>query len=122
MEGKRNGGKAGRRSCCVPFSRRRDRRQRAVCSARVATIVLGCIFLFSAAGRGARQEPTEEVTIEVDYGKPSGTFPPVWRFFGYDEANYTYAPNGKKLLQELVALSQRPVYIRVHNLFTTGDG
>src|SRR5215831_16070464 len=122
MEGKRDGGKAGRRSRCVPFSQRRDRLQRAACSARVATIVLGCIFLFSAAGRGARQEPTEEVTIEVDYGKASGTFPPVWRFFGYDEPNYTYAPNGKKLLQELVALSRRPVYIRVHNLFTTGDG
>ena len=122
IEGKCDGGKAGRRSRSVPFSQRRDRLQRAACSARVATIVLGCIFLLSAAGRGARQEPTEEVTIEVDYGKASGTFPPVWRFFGYDEPNYTYAPNGKKLLEELVALSRRPVYIRVHNLFTTGDG
>ncbi len=48
--------------------------------------------------------------------------PPVWNYFGYDEPNYTYAPNGKKLLSELAALSPTPVYIRVHNLLTTGDG
>jgi xylan 1,4-beta-xylosidase len=48
--------------------------------------------------------------------------PPVWNYFGYDEPNYTYAPNGKKLLSELAALSPAPVYIRVHNLLTTGDG
>jgi xylan 1,4-beta-xylosidase len=84
--------------------------------------VLGWIFLFGAARRDEGQEAAQEAKIEVDYGKASGTFPPVWRFFGYDEPNYTYAPNGKKLLQELAALSRRPVYIRVHNLFTTGDG
>ncbi len=47
---------------------------------------------------------------------------PVWNYFGYDEPNYTYAPNGRKLLGELAALSPAPVYVRVHNLFTTGDG
>lgn len=47
---------------------------------------------------------------------------PVWSYFGYDEPNYTYAPNGKKLLGELAALSRAPVYVRVHNLLTSGDG
>ena len=47
---------------------------------------------------------------------------PIWNYFGYDEPNYTYAPNGQKLLRELAALSPGPVYIRVHNLLTTGDG
>jgi len=47
---------------------------------------------------------------------------PVWNYFGYDEPNYTYAPNGKKLLGELAALDAAPVYVRVHNLFTSGDG
>src|SRR5262249_19582017 len=36
--------------------------------------------------------------------------------------NYTYAPNGKKLLGEIGRLSPTSGYIRVHNLFTTGDG
>ena len=31
-------------------------------------------------------------------------------------------PNGRKLLGELAALSPVPVYVRTHNLLTTGDG
>ncbi len=54
--------------------------------------------------------------------KSQGAISPVWSFFGYDEPNYTYAPNGKKLLGELSALSPAPGYVRVHNLFTSGDG
>ena len=68
------------------------------------------------------QNAAERVVIRVDADRVQGTMPPVWNFFGYDEPNYTYAPNGKKLLGELTALSSRPVYIRVHNLFTSGDG
>jgi xylan 1,4-beta-xylosidase len=62
------------------------------------------------------------VSIHVDTSQPAGTLPPIWNYFGYDEPNYTYAPNGKKLLAELTALSSAPVYVRVHNLLTTGDG
>jgi xylan 1,4-beta-xylosidase len=47
---------------------------------------------------------------------------PIWNYFGYDEPNYTYTPNGKELLGELASLSPAPVHIRVHNLLTTGDG
>jgi xylan 1,4-beta-xylosidase len=48
--------------------------------------------------------------------------PPVWAYFGYDEPNYSYMPDGQKLLTELAALSPTPVYVRVHNLLTTGNG
>jgi xylan 1,4-beta-xylosidase len=48
--------------------------------------------------------------------------PPLWAYFGYDEPNYTYMPDGQKLLSELAALSPVPVYVRAHNLLTTGDG
>src|SRR3989440_8854242 len=47
---------------------------------------------------------------------------PIWNYFGYDEPNYTYSSNGKKLLGELATLSPKPVYVRVHNLLTSGDG
>ena len=30
---------------------------------------------------------------------------PIWAWFGYDEPNYTYMPDGRKLLSELAALS-----------------
>jgi xylan 1,4-beta-xylosidase len=64
----------------------------------------------------------QSVAIQVQGDHPQGTFPAAWNFFGYDEPNYTYSPNGKKLLGEIARLSAAPAYIRVHNLFTTGDG
>jgi len=60
--------------------------------------------------------------IQVDYSKETGPMKPIWAWFGYDEPNYTYMKDGKKLLSEIAALSPVPVYIRTHNLLTTGDG
>jgi xylan 1,4-beta-xylosidase len=79
------------------------------------------LLALSAAPWGA-QEPSLHVNIQVHADQPDGSLPPIWNYFGYDEPNYTYAPNGKKLLGELAALSPVPVHIRVHNLLTTGDG
>lgn len=62
------------------------------------------------------------VHIQVHADRSAGPLNPIWNFFGYDEPNYTYAPNGRKLLGELATLSRVPVFIRVHNLFTSGDG
>ncbi|WP_121357491.1 GH39 family glycosyl hydrolase [Flavisolibacter nicotianae] len=60
--------------------------------------------------------------ITVDLAKSKGPLKPIWAFFGYDEPNYTYMKDGRKLLTELSALSPVPVYVRTHNLLTTGDG
>jgi len=63
------------------------------------------------------------VRIQVDAGRPLGAYKPDWNFFGADEPNYTYAPNGTKLLRELSAIDPAtPVYFRPHNLLTSGDG
>jgi xylan 1,4-beta-xylosidase len=64
----------------------------------------------------------DRVTIRVDAAKGKGPMKPIWSFFGYDEPNYTYMKDGKKLLSELAALSSVPVHVRAHNLLTTGDG
>ncbi len=64
----------------------------------------------------------ETVTIRVDAASQLGPLKPVYRFFGYDEPNYTYMKDGKKLLSELAALSPVTVHVRAHNLLTTGDG
>lgn len=61
-------------------------------------------------------------TIRVDLAQKAGPFKPIFSYFGYDEPNYTYMENGRKLISELTALSYTPVYIRAHNLLTTGDG
>ena len=96
--------------------------------------VSGAIVLFwlagssGAAAQGAAQAGLTNVASErpalvrIDAAAELGPWRPVWSFFGYDEPNYTYAANGKKLLGELGRLGAAPVYIRVHNLFTSGDG
>jgi xylan 1,4-beta-xylosidase len=60
--------------------------------------------------------------IKIDVTDKKGTLKPIWAFFGYDEPNYTYMKDGRKLLTELSALSPVPVYVRTHNLLTTGNG
>ena len=77
------------------------------------------LLLISSFVSGQKAEPA---TIHVQFDHPQGALPPVWNFFGYDEPNYTYAPNGKKLLGEIAEISSKPAYIRVHNLLTSGDG
>jgi xylan 1,4-beta-xylosidase len=64
----------------------------------------------------------QHVTVRVDAAHEVGRWGPVWAYFGYDEPNYTYAPNGKKLIGELAQLSASPVQIRTHHLLTTGKG
>jgi xylan 1,4-beta-xylosidase len=68
------------------------------------------------------EDTTFPVAIRIDAARTQGEMRPVWRFFGYDEPNYTYMKDGKKLLTELAALSPHTVYIRAHNLLTSGDG
>lgn len=71
----------------------------------------------------AQSEPdVEAVSIRVDLKKEMGPLKPIWAFFGYDEPNYTYMKDGKKLLTEIAKLSKVPVNVRVHSLLVTGDG
>jgi len=80
------------------------------------------MIVFLAGTLSWSQEVSDSANIHVSADQSDGTIAPIWSFFGYDEPNYTYAPNGRKLLGELSALSSAPVYVRVHNLLTTGDG
>lgn len=65
---------------------------------------------------------TPAVQLQVDLNADRGPLKPMWAWFGYDEPNYTYMKDGRKLLSELAALSPVPVYVRAHNLMTSGDG
>jgi xylan 1,4-beta-xylosidase len=69
----------------------------------------------------SQNNPTR-VSVRVNAAKTIGAMKPFWAWFGYDEPNYTYMKDGKKLLSELAAASPVPVYVRTHNLLTTGDG
>ncbi len=64
----------------------------------------------------------QPVSIRVNTAKVKGPMKPIWSFIGYDEPNYTYMKDGRKLLSEFSALSPAPVYVRAHNMLTSGDG
>ena len=82
---------------------------------RIVTAVCLALLLGSS-------QPAGRVTIRVDANARRGPMTQMWAFFGYDEPNYTYTANGRKLLRELAQLSPVPVFVRAHNLLTTGDG
>src|SRR5436309_4314283 len=83
---------------------------------------MGLILLFLNPPIALSEQAADPVSIQVNADQVEGRLQQIWNYFGYDEPNYTYAPNGKKLLREVAALSPKPVLVRVHNLFTTGDG
>jgi xylan 1,4-beta-xylosidase len=83
-------------------------------------VLIPCVLGFLLLSLSALAQET--VTIQVDASVSQGPIKAVWTYFGYDEPNYTYAPHGRELISELTALTHRPVYIRTHNLLTTGDG
>ena len=78
------------------------------------SILFVILFRFTASSQTA--------TINIDLKKELGEMKPIWAWFGYDEPNYTYMKDGKKLLSEIAALSPVTVFVRAHNLLTTGDG
>jgi xylan 1,4-beta-xylosidase len=88
----------------------------------LARIFPALAFCLLSPPLSTAQQAPDSVTIHVRADQSDGALRPIWNYFGYDEPNYTYTPNGKKLLGELAALSSAPVYVRVHNLLTTGDG
>ncbi len=60
--------------------------------------------------------------LTVDAARRGAPITPIWNWVGYDEPNYTYLHYGRRLLAELAAMSRAPVYVRMHNLLTSGDG
>ena len=80
--------------------------------------VLALVTLLSAP-TAAQDFP---VTISVDANELQEPLVDVWRSFGADEPNYAYMKDGRKLLGQLGNLKPNDVYLRTHNLMTTGPG
>jgi len=76
------------------------------------------LFVFQL-GATAQIKP---INIAIDAQNEIGPMSPIWAWWGYDEPNYTYMKDGKKLLSEIAALSAVPVYVRAHSLLVTGEG
>ena len=91
---------------------------------RRAGVGIAVAVICSLVATSVRTQPStvENVVINVDADKRIGPMKPIWAWFGYDEPNYTYMKDGQKLLTELQKLSPVPVFVRTHNLLTSGDG
>ncbi|HTW79663.1 MAG TPA: hypothetical protein VME23_08995 [Terracidiphilus sp.] len=94
-------------------------------------LILGSLLCGAASSLSVAQSNPEQasppseprsVQITVNLNAKIGPFPPIYSWFGYDEANYTTMPHGRELLRELHDLSPVPIHIRVHHLLTSGDG
>ncbi|MEY2931665.1 MAG: hypothetical protein RL033_2414, partial [Pseudomonadota bacterium] len=98
------------------------------------------LVLSSGRRSTASAQTGEGVRLAVDATAPGALLEPVWRYYGYDEANYTTTAEGEALLRTLTAAHSASVdsaavdsaavdaaplsapRIRTHFLFNTGDG
>lgn len=85
-------------------------------------IIVSLTLIWAGVCPAQAQQSTNQAKIKIDISKPIAPMQPIWAWFGYDEPNYTYMKDGKKLLSRIAAMSPVPVYVRAHNLLTSGDG
>lgn len=78
----------------------------------LAVVILAATCAFAQGG----------ITIHVDANQTVGPYKPISGYFGYDEPNFTYSNNGRKLIGELARLGNSPVYIRTHFMLASGNG
>jgi xylan 1,4-beta-xylosidase len=84
-----------------------------------------CALCLLAGKLVAAESNSFPVSITVDASRPLGSLKPIWRFFGADEPNYAYLPDGQKLLGELGDIGREnhsQIFFRTHHLLTSGDG
>ena len=81
-----------------------------------------CVGLLALIAAPARAPAPATVNVTVDATAEGTPLERVWPFYGYDEINYTTAPEGKALLGTLAAAHTAPVRVRSHFLLNTGDG
>jgi xylan 1,4-beta-xylosidase len=84
----------------------------------LALVSAGLCWTASAEAAG----DLSDVNIAVDATARGAPLEPVWRYYGYDELNYTTTAEGEALLRTLAAAHAAPAYVRTHFLFNTGDG
>lgn len=85
-----------------------------IVKSKVAILAFTTVFLFISSYRAFSQTTEKPVEVKIMLDKPIGDMYPMWAWFGYDEPNYTYMKDGKKLLTELAALSPTPVLSLIH--------
>src|ERR1700749_1726298 len=81
-----------------------------------------CLIALLLSALNTFSQQRDSVHIKINLAETGNERQPVWAWFGYDEPNYTYMKDGRKLLSEIAALSPVPVHVRAHSLMSSGDG
>jgi len=90
---------------------------------RIQLFISIILILFGQLGLDVYgSDKSEVVTIQVDAGIKGKPLRHVWQYYGYDECNYTTAPNAKRLMSTLADINPEKVYLRQHFLLASGDG
>ncbi|MGV3679579.1 MAG: hypothetical protein ACO1PM_07610, partial [Acidovorax sp.] len=66
--------------------------------------LLTAIVLAASVPLCAAEPLASKVELTIHATQAKGPMTPIWAWFGYDEPNYTTAPNAKKLLSDIAAL------------------
>ena len=76
--------------------------------------------------RAALSDPSprhvSSAEVVVDVSAVRGELTAIWASLGYDEINWTYRPQGKRLLAAIGEFSPDPFYVRPHYMFCSGSG
>jgi len=88
----------------------------------ILSLGVGLAAIGTAHGQVTVPAEGQSRHIKIDFSKEKGPMQPAWAWWGYDEPNYTYMKDGKKLLSEIADLSPVPVYVRAHSLLVTDEG
>ncbi len=86
------------------------------------TLLICALLIAACRKQNSIPVVADGLNIIVDFKEIKGPMTPIWAWFGYDEPNYTYMKDGRKLLSEIADLSPVPVYVRCHSLLNSGDG
>ena len=84
-------------------------------------IVLSSVLALAAIS-GAASAPSDVVSIYVDATQKGDPLKHVWQYYGYDECNYTTAPDCLDLMKTVAQINAHPTYLREHFLLNSGDG
>jgi xylan 1,4-beta-xylosidase len=79
-----------------------------------------CLMVIALAGNAWAESGV--VSVQVDATQRGRPLKHVWQYYGYDECNYTTAPDCKELMETVAKINPEPVYLRQHFLLNSGDG
>ena len=75
----------------------------------IASLLSVLVLMLLSTSVFAQYDNVQPIEMTVNLTHEDGQLQPIWAWWGYDEPNYTYMKDGKKLIREISELSPVPV-------------